>query len=615
MADQKIKIMSLATGTPVDTDWIPFVDVSDTTQSPEWSTKRALKSELKWDKGDTWDTWPVWPTGATGATGATWPTWPTWNGIASITLISTVWLVKTYRITYTDTTTFDYTVTDGTNGTNGTNWTNGVDWESFIWCGAYSGATAYALNDVVSYNWSSYICILASTGNLPTNVTYWAVMALKGADGVGAWDMLASVYDPAGWARQVSFACTTQTAITDYTFTGSEARDSWYLVTTASNRTVNISADLFTTGYEVTICKGTNNANTVTIDAQTGNNINGSQTFVLTQYNEVVTLLKDGADTWKIKSHYYPITGVNTGDETTSTIWTLINGSTEQATPADTDRFALSVSSVLRYATWANIKAGIKTYYDSVTATLTNKTLTSPVINTPTGIVKWDVGLGNVDNTSDATKNSATATLTNKTLTSPVVNVGSDATWDIYYRNAGWQLARLPAGTDWQVLNLASGIPEWTTPGGGWEWTLIETLTPSGVTSFDSSTFTAYDKLRVEMDITPSSASTGLAFRMNWRVATNYYYRIVSSTSTQVSNQSYILINSFSQWWKMIWEIMMAGKWAKKPVTASISQMYNDQRLLDWTHDYAPDITQLNFIRYLWAWTFTWTVKIYWKNY
>jgi hypothetical protein len=49
--------------------------------------------------------------------------------------------------------------------------------------------------------------------------------------------------------------------------------------------------------------------------------------------------------------------------------------------------------------------------------TLTNKTLTSPVVNTPTGIVKGDVGLGNVDNTSDATKNSASVTLTNKTIT------------------------------------------------------------------------------------------------------------------------------------------------------------------------------------------------------
>ena len=53
----------------------------------------------------------------------------------------------------------------------------------------------------------------------------------------------------------------------------------------------------------------------------------------------------------------------------------------------------------------------------SATQTLTNKTLTSPSITTPTGIVKGDVGLGNVDNTSDATKDAATATLTNKTMT------------------------------------------------------------------------------------------------------------------------------------------------------------------------------------------------------
>lgn len=60
--------------------------------------------------------------------------------------------------------------------------------------------------------------------------------------------------------------------------------------------------------------------------------------------------------------------------------------------------------------------------------TLTNKTLTSPAISTPTGLVKGDVGLGNVDNTSDATKDAATTTLTNKTLTSPVLNTGVSGT-------------------------------------------------------------------------------------------------------------------------------------------------------------------------------------------
>ena len=46
------------------------------------------------------------------------------------------------------------------------------------------------------------------------------------------------------------------------------------------------------------------------------------------------------------------------------------------------------------------------------TQTLTNKTLTSPAINTPTGITKSDVGLANVDNTSDANKPVSTATAT-----------------------------------------------------------------------------------------------------------------------------------------------------------------------------------------------------------
>ena len=65
---------------------------------------------------------------------------------------------------------------------------------------------------------------------------------------------------------------------------------------------------------------------------------------------------------------------------------------------------------------------------NSAAVTLTNKTITSPVITNPTGLTKADVGLSNVDNTSDATKNSAVATLTNKTLTSPVINSPSGLT-------------------------------------------------------------------------------------------------------------------------------------------------------------------------------------------
>lgn len=46
------------------------------------------------------------------------------------------------------------------------------------------------------------------------------------------------------------------------------------------------------------------------------------------------------------------------------------------------------------------------------TPTINGGTINSPLINTPTGIVKGDVGLGNVDNTSDANKPVSTATQT-----------------------------------------------------------------------------------------------------------------------------------------------------------------------------------------------------------
>ena len=56
------------------------------------------------------------------------------------------------------------------------------------------------------------------------------------------------------------------------------------------------------------------------------------------------------------------------------------------------------------------------------TETLTNKTLTSPAINSPTGITKSDVGLANVDNTTDANKPVSTATQTALDLKAPLAS-------------------------------------------------------------------------------------------------------------------------------------------------------------------------------------------------
>src|SRR6056300_1067880 len=59
----------------------------------------------------------------------------------------------------------------------------------FKWKGTYNALTAYTVDDVVEYNGSSYICILASTGNLPTNATYFEQMSSAGTNGTDGTDL------------------------------------------------------------------------------------------------------------------------------------------------------------------------------------------------------------------------------------------------------------------------------------------------------------------------------------------------------------------------------------------------------------------------------------------
>jgi hypothetical protein len=51
---------------------------------------------------------------------------------------------------------------------------------SWDFLGEYNNLTAYIVNNQVRYNGTTYICILGSTGNLPTDTLYWDVYAQKG---------------------------------------------------------------------------------------------------------------------------------------------------------------------------------------------------------------------------------------------------------------------------------------------------------------------------------------------------------------------------------------------------------------------------------------------------
>lgn len=72
-----------------------------------------------------------------------------------------------------------------------------------------------------------------------------------------------------------------------------------------------------------------------------------------------------------------------------------------------------------------------------------------------------DYKLSEVTSTDKAVGKTASQTLTNKTLTSPVINVGSDATGDMYYRNGSGVLTRLAVGASGTIISSTGTAPEW----------------------------------------------------------------------------------------------------------------------------------------------------------
>jgi hypothetical protein len=97
------------------------------------------------------------------------------------------------------------------------------------------------------------------------------------------------------------------------------------------------------------------------------------------------------------------------------------------------------------------------------TDTLTNKTLTSPILVTP---ALGTPASGNLANCTFPTLNQDTtgssASCTGNAATASSIIVGSDADGDMYYRASG-VLARLAKGTgnDKQFMNAAGTAPEW----------------------------------------------------------------------------------------------------------------------------------------------------------
>ncbi len=150
--------------------------------------------------------------------------------------------------------------------------------------------------------------------------------------------------------------------------------------------------------------------------------------------------------------------GTNTGDETVTTVGALINGATAKATPVDADFVGLmdsAASNVLKKLSWANVKATLKTYFDTLYSTatgvetLTNKTLTTPVVNGYTeGANVANTGTAYTINITEDTVQILTLT-GNCTYTFPAAAVGKSFLLVQKQDATGSRTATWPAAVKW----------------------------------------------------------------------------------------------------------------------------------------------------------------------
>ena len=113
--------------------------------------------------------------------------------------------------------------------------------------------------------------------------------------------------------------------------------------------------------------------------------------------------------------------------------------------------------------------AGLHDFVNNAIFALENKVgINNSAVNT-----SFDYKLSGVATGDKAVSKTGTETLTNKTLTAPVVNsaqlltiakftVGSDATGDIYYNGGSGVLTRLPIGTAGYYLTSSGSAPQWS---------------------------------------------------------------------------------------------------------------------------------------------------------
>ena len=223
------------------------------------------------------------------------------------------------------------------------------------WKGAYNSSTAYIVDDVVSYNGSSYVCIQASTGNLPTVTTYWNQMSAKGTDGTDVGTTLTTqgdiLYrDGSGLAR-LAAGTSGQVLQTG----GSGANPSWGTV----------SSDM----VQIVSANG-NGTSAQAFDSCFSSTYENYRIYaaITTQNTTAVYMRMQNSSNTELTSDYYGA-GHHTNRNNSAAggsnmgFWNAGEFSVQENTDSDTDRPAMYVIDVISpfnsaLKTWVNIRFG-----------------------------------------------------------------------------------------------------------------------------------------------------------------------------------------------------------------------------------------------------------------
>lgn len=182
------------------------------------------------------------------------------------------------------------------------------------------------------------------------------------------------------------------------------------------------------------------------------------------------------------------------------------HAATSKTTPVDADEIPLSDSAasfILKKLTWANVKATLKTYFDTLygAGTVTSVSGTSARITSTGGATPViDIDASYVGQSSITTLGtvstgtwSATTIALNKGGTGQTTKAAAfdalqpmSASGDIIYGGTSGTGTRLAKGSDTQILTLASGLPSWAAPATAGTVTAVSIASANGFTGSSS---------------------------------------------------------------------------------------------------------------------------------